>query len=132
MERGWEGPLGQTTKGYVMRIVDGQIHIWSGGLPGNQAHRQVTEFSAADAISLMDEGGVDAAVIHPPSWGPKDDVLAAQAVRDYLGRFAIMGKLPLETPESSAPLVATWRDTPGNLGLRFTFLTEPHRTWLAD
>jgi predicted TIM-barrel fold metal-dependent hydrolase len=115
-----------------MRIVDAQIHVWSGGLPGNMAHRQVTEFSAAEAIGLMDEGGVDAAVIHPPSWGPKDDVLAAQAVRDYPGRFAIMGKVPLDTPESSAPLVASWRETPGNLGLRFTFLAEPARTWLAD
>ena len=34
--------------------------------------------------------------------------------------------------DASAPLVASWRDTPGHLGLRFTFLTEPMRTWLAD
>jgi predicted TIM-barrel fold metal-dependent hydrolase len=113
-----------------MRIVDAQIHVWDGGLPGNMAHRQITAFSAAEAIAEMDEGGVDAAVIHPPSWGPKDDELAEQAVRDYPGRFAIMGKVPL-TPES-APLVAAWRQQPGNLGLRFGFLGEPGRTWLAD
>src|SRR3954471_22832334 len=113
-----------------MRIVDAQIHVWSGGLPGNLAHRQGTEFTAAEAIGLMDEGGVDAAVIHPPGWGAKDDELAEQAVRDYPGRFAIMGKVPLEP--ASAPLVATWRDQPGNLGLRFGFLRDPERTWIAD
>ena len=39
----------------------------------------------------MDEGGVDAAVIHPPGWVPNSTALALQAVRDYPGRFAIMG-----------------------------------------
>ena len=113
-----------------MRIVDAQIHVWNGGLPSNMAHRQVMGFSAAAAIAEMNEGGVDAAVIHPPNWGPNDDELAEQAVREYPGRFAIMGKVPL-TPES-APLVASWRQQPGNLGLRFGFLRDPERTWLAD
>jgi predicted TIM-barrel fold metal-dependent hydrolase len=114
-----------------MRIVDSQIHIWSGGLPGNQAHRQVTAFTAEEAIALMDEGGVDAAVIHPPSWGKRDDMLAEEAVKAYPGRFAIMGKVPLEDP-ASRTLVATWRDQPGNLGLRYGFLRDPERTWIAD
>jgi hypothetical protein len=30
----------------------------------------VTHFTAAEAIRLMDEGGVDAAVIHPLGWDP--------------------------------------------------------------
>ena len=115
-----------------MRIVDAQIHIWSGGLPSNQAHRQVTEFTAAEAIALMDEGGVDAAVIHPPSWGQRDDVMAEEAVRAYPDRFAIMGKVPLEEPETSRELVARWREQPGNLGLRYGFLRDPERTWIAD
>ncbi|MDP6897380.1 MAG: methyltransferase domain-containing protein, partial [Rhodospirillales bacterium] len=45
-------------------IVDAQIHLWGTGLPNNQAHRQVTAFTAGEAIALMDAGGVDAAVIH--------------------------------------------------------------------
>jgi predicted TIM-barrel fold metal-dependent hydrolase len=115
-----------------MRIVDAQIHIWSGGLPSNQAHRQVTEFTAAEAIALMDEGGVDAAVIHPPSWGERDDVMADEAVKAYPDRFAIMGKVPLDEPGRSGSLVATWREQPGHLGLRYGFLQDPMRTWLAD
>ena len=46
-----------------MRIVDAQIHLWGSGLPSNMAHRQVTSFTTEEALGLMDEGGVDAAVI---------------------------------------------------------------------
>ena len=55
----------------MMRIVDAQIHLWGSGLPSNMAHRQVTSFTTEEAVGLMDEGGVDAAVIHPPGWDPK-------------------------------------------------------------
>jgi len=47
------------------------------------------------------------------------------------GRFAIMGSLPLDQPESRAR-IAGWRDQPGMLGLRYTFLHDPARRWLAD
>jgi len=50
-----------------MQIIDAQIHLWATGLPSNQSHWQVTHFTADEAIVLMDEGGVDAAVIHPPN-----------------------------------------------------------------
>ena len=53
-----------------MQIIDAQIHVWGSGLPSNLAHRQVTAFPPAEAIGLMDAGGVDAAVIHPPGWDP--------------------------------------------------------------
>ena len=77
----------------------------------------------------MDEGGVDAAVIHPPGWDPDSTEMAFAAVRNYPGRFAIMGALPLDRPESRA-LVASWRSQPGMLGLRYGFLQEPLRGWL--
>ena len=114
-----------------MQIVDAQIHTWGSGLPSNQSHIQVTHFTPAEAIALMDEGGVDAAVIHPPGWDPKSTEMALQAVQDYPNRFAIMGALPIdeaETPER----IATWRQQPGMLGLRYGFLNDPMRRWLAD
>src|SRR5262245_52631291 len=114
-----------------MRIVDAQIHVWRTGLPSNLAHRQVTSFTTEEAVALMDEGGVDAAVIHPPGWDPGALEMASDAVRDYPGRFAIMGALPLDRPESRC-LVATWRSRHGMLGLRYTFLHDPARTWLED
>jgi predicted TIM-barrel fold metal-dependent hydrolase len=47
-----------------MRIVDAQVHIWSGGKPGNANHRQVEAYTAADLLKEMDAAGVDGAVIH--------------------------------------------------------------------
>jgi hypothetical protein len=64
----------------------------------------VTHFTPAEAIRLMDEGGVDAAVIHPPALDPNSTALALQAVRDYPRRFAIMGAhdLPFQPPNGSS------------------------------
>jgi predicted TIM-barrel fold metal-dependent hydrolase len=114
-----------------MQIVDAQIHLWGTGLPSNLSHWQVTHFTPEEAIPLMDEGGVDAAVIHPPGWDPGSNEMAFKAVRDYPGRFAIMGSLPLDQP-SSPGRIAGWRKQPGMLGLRYTFLHDPARRWLAD
>ena len=82
-----------------MQIVDAQIHLWGTGLPSNLSHRQVTHFTPEEAIVLMDEGGVDAAVIHPPGWDPGSTDMALAAVRNYPGRFAIMGAVPLDQPD---------------------------------
>ncbi len=114
-----------------MRIVDAQIHLWGSGLPSNMAHRQVTAFTTEEAVRLMDEAGVDAAVIHPPSWDPHSTEMAFEAVREHPGRFAIMGSFPLDRPESRS-LVDGWRSQPGMLGLRYTFLEQPQRDWLED
>jgi len=114
-----------------MPIVDAQVHLWATGLPNNKAHWQVTHFTPAEAITLMDEAGVDAAVIHPPGWDPTSTDLARQAVRAYPGRFAIMGALPLDNPESRSR-VAGWRDEPGMLGLRYGFLKESLKQQLHD
>ena len=109
-----------------MRIVDAQIHLWGSGLPSNMAHRQVTSFTVEEALSMMDEVGVDAAVIHPPDWAPHSTEMAFKAVRDFPSRFAILGAFPLNQPDKRA-LVDTWRTQPGMLGLRYVFLQEPMR-----
>jgi predicted TIM-barrel fold metal-dependent hydrolase len=115
----------------AMQIVDAQIHLWGTGLPSNSSHWQVTHFVPEEATVLMDEGGVNAAVIHPPGWDPGSTDMAFAAVRDYAGRFAIMGSLPLDQAGSRAR-IATWRKQPGMLGLRYTFLSDPARQWLKD
>ena len=79
----------------------------------------------------MDAGGVDAAVIHPPSWDPGSNEMAVAAVQRFPGRFAIIGSLPLD-PAQSLSRIAGWRNQPGMLGLRFTFLSDPERGWLQD
>ena len=79
---GQKPTVGEGGRG-VMRIVDAQIHLWGSGLPSNMAHRQVTSFTTEEAVGLMDKGGVDAAVIHPPGWDPKSTEMAFKAVRDF-------------------------------------------------
>jgi len=91
----------------------------------------VTHFTAAEAIGLMDEGGVEAAVIHPPDWDRGAMELAFKAIGEYPGRFAIMGSLPLDQP-GSRTRIAGWRQQqPGMLGLRYSFLQDSARQWLA-
>ncbi len=114
-----------------MQIVDAQIHLWGSGLPVNAAHRQVTAFTAEEAIELMDEGGVDAAVINPPTWDPGAVEMAFEKVDNYPGRFAIMGSLPLDDP-SSLEQIASWRTQPGMLGLRYIFVHEPDQQLLVE
>jgi predicted TIM-barrel fold metal-dependent hydrolase len=116
---------------HAMQIVDAQIHLWGSGLPSNASHRQVTAFTPGEAIALMDEAAVDAAVIHPPGWDPGSTEMAFAAVRNYPNRFAVMGALPLDDPASRSR-IAQWRAQPGMLGLRYTFLHDPARRWLAD
>ncbi len=115
-----------------MLIVDAQVHIWSGGKPTNPNHRQVPAFTADDLLKEMDEAGVDAAVVHPPtSWDPNANELAVEAARRNPNRLAILGNFPLDRAESRA-LIDTWKQRPGMLGLRFTFLQPHQKTWPTD
>ena len=114
-----------------MEIIDAQIHLWEQGLPGNMAHRHVTRFSTEYVLGMMDEAGVDAALIHPPGWDPNSTQIATDAVQNYPGRFAILGAFPLDDPASHG-LVDGWLQQPGMLGLRFTFLSPHQRNWMTD
>ncbi|MEM8971584.1 MAG: amidohydrolase family protein [Pseudomonadota bacterium] len=114
-----------------MQIIDAQIHVWGSGLPSNPSHWQVTSFTTEQAVELMDEAGVHGAVIHPPSWDPGGEEMAFAAVKTYPGRFAIMGALPLDAPDTTER-IKTWRQQPGMLGLRYVFLHDPERQRLVD
>ena len=115
----------------TMLIVDAQIHIWKNNKPTNANHRQVTDYTAADALKEMDEGGVTAAVIHPPGWDPNSNALAVEAARQHPNRLAILGNFPLDKPESRG-LVDDFKKRPGMLGLRFALLQPQQQTWLTD
>ncbi len=115
-----------------MLIVDAQVHIWSSGPPTSPAHRQVTSFSKDELLKEMDEGGIDAALIHPPaSWDPSSNELAVEAARQHPNRLAILGNFPLDRPESRA-LIDGWKSRPGMLGLRFALLSPQQRAWWTD
>ena len=83
---------GRGTRGYVMRIVDAQIHIWSGGLPEQHGPSAGDRVSPPDEAIAPDGRGRRRRGRDPSAkLGPEDDEMAVEAVRDYPGRFAIMG-----------------------------------------
>ena len=79
----------------------------------------------------MDLAGVSRAVLVPPSWEGDRNDLALEAARQYPDRFAVMGRLSLQDPDSR-DLVAGWRKQPGMLGMRFTFHNQHNRHFLTD
>ena len=81
-------------------IVDAQVHLWLADtpdrpwLPGRVA--QLPEpFLIERLVPMMDEAGVDRAVIVPPSWEGDRNDYALEAVRQYPTRFAVMGRIPV-------------------------------------
>src|SRR3954468_10806437 len=76
-------------------IVDAQAHLWKAEsedwkwVPGRKP--QLPEpFTIEKLVPLMDEGGVDRAVIVPPSWPGDRNDYALEASKRYPDRFAVM------------------------------------------
>jgi predicted TIM-barrel fold metal-dependent hydrolase len=116
-------------------VVDSQIHLWGPNTPvlpwlPNVPPQMPEPFTIEKALPLMDAAGVDRAIVVPPSWvGDRNDY-ALEAARRFPARFAVMGRLPLNKPQTAAQL-AKWRDQPGMLGVRALFL-GPSAKWLTD
>ena len=88
-------------------IVDAQVHLWKANtpdrpwLPGRVA--QLPEpFLIEKLVPMMDEAGVDRAVIVPPSWEGDRNDYALEAVRRYPTRFAVMGRIPITDPKTQS------------------------------
>jgi len=120
-----------------MLIVDAQVHLWGADTParpwpGGRSQAQKPYPVTRDLIlEGMTEAGVDRVVLVPPSWEGDRNDLALEAARLHPDRFAVMGRLALEKPESHG-LVEGWKKQPGMLGMRFTFSAESQRPWLTD
>jgi predicted TIM-barrel fold metal-dependent hydrolase len=120
-----------------MLIVDAQVHLWGADTPdrpwpGGRSQAQKPYPVTKDLVlEGMTEAGVDRVVLVPPSWEGDRNDLALEAARLHPDRFAVMGRLALEKPESRG-LVEGWKTQPGMLGMRFTFSSELQRPWLTD
>src|SRR5690242_19130533 len=113
-------------------IVDAQVHLWKANSPDwpwePGAKPQLPEpFTIERALPMMDEAGVDRVVIVPPGVNERNDY-ALEAVRRYPDRFAVMGKIRLQDPQSAA-LLPAWREQPGMLGVRLVFNTPATLAW---
>ena len=117
-------------------IVDSQVHLWKAESPDwpwvPGAVPQLPEpFTIEKAVPLMDQAGVDRAVIVPPGWPGDRNDYALEAAKRYPDRFAVMGRIPLQDPKSAA-LLPKWKEQPGMLGVRVTFNTPTMIGWLKD
>ncbi len=113
-----------------MLIVDAQVHVWAEGTP-NTGHRKISAFSKDDLLAEMDEAGINAALIHPPTWDPNSNQIARYATQRHPDRFGMLGNFALDRPDIRS-LVDNWKQHPGILGFRFTFIHPEHQAWLTD
>jgi len=117
-------------------IVDAQVHLWKAETPDWKwvpgLKPQLPEpFTIERLVPMMDEAGVDRAVIVPPSWPGDRNDYALEAVRRYPNRFRVMGKIPLQDPKS-ADLLPKWKEQQGMAGLRVIFNNSQTIPWLTD
>ena len=112
-----------------MPIIDAQIHLWSKGtvVPPHRTR----PYLLAEALADMAAAGVDGAILHPPSWDADSNAQAVAAARLNPDRFAILGRIPLDQPDQRH-LIETWRQQPGMVGLRYTFLQPHMKSWPTD
>jgi predicted TIM-barrel fold metal-dependent hydrolase len=79
----------------------------------------------------MDAAGVQRCVLVPPTWeGDRNDT-SLEAARLHPDRFAVMGRMTINKPESRA-LMPTWKDQPHMLGIRMAFHQGRPKVWLED
>jgi L-fuconolactonase len=117
-----------------MMIVDSQVHVWPPDRPDRPLLRDGRENSPYPYEQLfgdMDRAGVDRAILVPPSIEAYRNDYALKAAQEHPGRFAVMGRFPLQGAEGK-DLVARWREQPGMLGVRLTFHRDADRPWLTD
>jgi predicted TIM-barrel fold metal-dependent hydrolase len=118
-------------------IVDAQVHLWKAEAPdrpwpswGRAARHLAEPLTYEKMLALMDEAGVDRAIIVPPSWEGDRNDYALEAAQKHPNRFAVMGRIALDDPRSR-DLLPRWRATPGLLGIRVTF-SYGKESWIDD
>jgi L-fuconolactonase len=118
-------------------IVDSQIHLWAPEtpdrpwIPGGQQRAHLPEpLTYQKFLPMMDEAGVDRAIIVPPTWPGDNNDHALEATARHPDRFAIMGRFPVERSDMGR-LLPGWKNQKGMLGIRVAFNHEKAR-WIVD
>jgi L-fuconolactonase len=117
----------------VLTLTDAQLHIWEADRPDRPWDReqrpQLPEpFTVERAIALLDEHGVDRAVLVPPLVsGFNSDAANAyvlEAAAAHPARFAVMGRFDPRPPNARRRL-ASWLEQPGMRGVRLSLEGPP-------
>ena len=122
----------------AMTIIDSQVHIWgpeTADKPyytenASKPHRAVP-LGHEELLRVMDANGVYRSVCVPPTWEGFSNEESLRAARLYPDRFAVMGRIAINQPESRG-LLPKWKNQPGMLGIRMTFHQGRAPVWLED
>jgi len=101
-------------------IVDSQVHAWERGEA--TGHHRKAPITVEVLIDAMTTAGIDRVVLVPPLWDPDGNAYSLAAALRHPEKFAVVGLLPLDRPDSRERL-ASWKQQPGMLGIRFLFNT---------
>ncbi len=116
-------------------ITDAQVHLWEASRPDRpwapDADAHLPEpMTAERMMGLMDEAGIDRAVISPAGLLPdRSPVYALEAAAKYPKRFRVM---PWFLPLKQFDQLPKWMDTPGVCSLRLSLNEGKHMQMLAD
>jgi len=114
-------------------LTDAQLHVWEADRPDRPQDRQhrpqlAEPFTVERALALLDEHGVDRAVLVPPLVsGFNNDTAnayALEATAAHPARFAVMGRFDPRPPEARSVL-ETWLQQPGMRGVRLSLEGPP-------
>jgi L-fuconolactonase len=105
-------------------IIDSQVHIWGPETPNkpyftenaSKPHRPIP-LGHKELLREMDANGVQRTVCVPPTWEGFSNEESLVAARLHPDRFAVMGRLAIDKPESRE-LLPKWKNQPGMLGIR--------------
>ena len=122
----------------ALMIIDSQVHIWGRETPdkpyytenASKPHRAVP-LGHEELLQVMDTNGVQRTVCVPPTWEGFSNEESLRAARLYPDRFAVMGRIAINQPESRG-LLPKWKNQPGMLGVRMTFHQGRAPLWLED
>jgi predicted TIM-barrel fold metal-dependent hydrolase len=121
-----------------MLIIDSQVHIWAPETPEKPYARadaatphRAMPLGHEDLLREMDGAGVQRCILVPPTWEDDRNDTSLEAARLYPNRFAVMGRIKIDRPESRG-LMASWKNQPHMLGIRMVFNQGRTRLWLED
>lgn len=126
-----------------MFIVDTQVHIWTEETPDRpwipgarerirlNGHRE-EPFSYQELLELMDAGGVDRALLVPPSWEGNRIDYSLEACEAYPERFGIMARVAQDDEVEGTAMLKDFAENPHIKGTRLTFHRPQDRNWMID
>jgi predicted TIM-barrel fold metal-dependent hydrolase len=118
----------------LVLVVDSQVHVWPADRPErrlDEGYRSRPPYTYGTLLAAMDDAGVDATILVPPSFDGDRNDYALEAASRHPDRFAVMGRVALQSGATGAAL-SRWKQQPGMLGVRLTFHRDTDRPWLTD